>query len=89
VYSYYDRTVGQCRESAWTKSGRNAARRGAVESLIEERLQYGADKCRKGLFEEMCVDEEEDLARVNQNWKSKSPDRWDTIGTGKWMQKAV
>ena len=63
------------------------ARRGAAESLIEESLQYGADKWLQGLFEAICVDEEEDLARENQNWKSKAPDKWDTIATGRWMQK--
>ncbi len=35
-----------------TKTIRNAARRGVVESLMEERLQIGANKWRKGLFEQ-------------------------------------
>ena len=41
------------------------------------------------MFEAICVDEEEDLPRENQNWKSKAPDKWDTIATGRWMQKAA
>ena len=52
VYSYVDRKIGQWKKGTWTKTIRNAARRGAAESLMEERLQTGANKWRKGLFEE-------------------------------------
>jgi hypothetical protein len=52
VYTYYDRNLGQWKKGTWTKTVRNAARRGAAESLMEERLQTGANKWRKGLFEE-------------------------------------
>jgi hypothetical protein len=38
VYPYYDRNLGQWKKGTWTKTIRNAARRGAVESLQEERL---------------------------------------------------
>ena len=44
VYPYYDRNLGQWKKGTWTKTIRNAARRGAVESLMEERLQTGANK---------------------------------------------
>jgi hypothetical protein len=51
VYPYYDRNLKQWKKGTWTKTVRNAARRGAAESLMEERLQIGANKWRKGLFE--------------------------------------
>ena len=44
VYSYYDRNLGQWKKGTWTKTIRNTARRGETESLMEERLQTGADK---------------------------------------------
>jgi hypothetical protein len=36
VYPYYDRNLGQWRKGTWTKTIRNTARRGTVESLMEE-----------------------------------------------------
>jgi hypothetical protein len=51
VYPYYDRNLKQWKKGTWTKTVRNAARRGAAESLMEERLQIGTNKWRKGLFE--------------------------------------
>jgi hypothetical protein len=51
VYPYYDRNNRQWKKGTWTKTILNAARRGATESLMEERLQIGANKWRKGLFE--------------------------------------
>jgi ribonuclease HI len=56
VYPYYDRNLGQWKKGTWTKTIRNAARRGVEESLMEERLQTGANKWRKGLFEERSED---------------------------------
>jgi ribonuclease HI len=38
VYPYYDRNLGQWKKGTWTKTIRNAARRGEAESLMEERL---------------------------------------------------
>ena len=38
VYLYYDRHLGQWKKGTWTKTIRNTARRGVVESLMEERL---------------------------------------------------
>ena len=52
AHSHYDINLRQWKEGTWTKTIRNAARRGAAESLMEERLQTGANKWRKGLFEE-------------------------------------
>ncbi len=54
VYSYYDRAAHQWKKgtSSWstTETIRNAARRWATESLMEDRLQGGADKWRTELF---------------------------------------
>jgi ribonuclease HI len=60
VYPYYDRNLGQWKKGTWTKTIRNAARRGAAESLMEERLQTGANKWRKGLFGERSEDTDGD-----------------------------
>ena len=43
MYPYYDRNLRQWKKGTWTKTIRNTARRGEVESLMEERLQTGAD----------------------------------------------
>jgi hypothetical protein len=56
---------------------------------MEERLQFGANKWRKGLFERCCEDMKEDQMQSQQNWKSASPDKWDKIASGKWIQKVV
>ena len=68
---------------------RNAARRGAAESLLEERLQHGANKWRKGLFEGHGDGMEEDHSQFEQNWSTTVPDKWDTIASGNWIQKAA
>ncbi len=52
VYSYYDRHLVQWKKGTWTKTILNTVRRGVSESLMEDRLQIGANKWRKGLFEE-------------------------------------
>jgi hypothetical protein len=70
VYPYYDRHLGQWKKGSWTKTIRNAARRGTVESLMEERLQIGANKRRKGLFEERSEDTDGDQQMQDQNWRS-------------------
>jgi hypothetical protein len=44
VYSYYDRAAHPWKKGTGSKTIRNAARRGAAESLMEDRLQRGADK---------------------------------------------
>ena len=44
VYSYYDRAAHQWKKGTWSKTIRNTARRGTAESLMEDRLQKGADK---------------------------------------------
>jgi len=89
VYTYYDRNLGQWKKGTWTKTVRNAARRGAAESLMEERLQTGANRWRKGLFEERSVDTDGDQQIQNQGWRSEAPAKWDMIATGKWIQKAA
>ena len=38
VYSYCDRTSHQWKRGTWSKKIRNSARRGAAESLMEDRL---------------------------------------------------
>ncbi len=43
VYPYYDRNLGQWEKGTWTKTIRNAARRGVAESVMEERIHFGAD----------------------------------------------
>ena len=60
VFSYYDRNSSQWKKGIWSRTIRNAARRGVVESLQEERLQLGANKWRKGMFEGHVEDMEED-----------------------------
>jgi hypothetical protein len=56
---------------------------------MEERLQTGANKWRKGLFEERSVDTDGDQQMQNQNWRPDAPAKWDMIATGKWIQKAA
>jgi ribonuclease HI len=89
VYPYYDRNLKQWKKGTWTKTVRNAARRGAAESLMEERLQIGANKWRKGLFETRSRDMDGDQQMQNHNWRSDAPSKWDMIATGKWIQKAA
>jgi ribonuclease HI len=89
VYPYYDRTSRQWKKGTWTKTVRNAARRGAAESLMEERLQIGANKWWKGLFETLTRDTDGDQQIQNLNWRSDASSKWDMIATGKWIQKAV
>jgi hypothetical protein len=55
----------------------------------EERLQTGVNKWRKGLFKERSEDTDSDQQMPDQNWRSDSPDKWDMIASGKWMQKAT
>ena len=59
------------------------------ESGTEERLKTGANKWRKGLFEERSEDMDGDQQMTDQNWRSDAPAKWDMISTGKWIQKAV
>ena len=67
----------------------NAARRGAAESLLEERLQLGANKWRKGLFERRGEDMGEDRIQLEQSWRATAPDKCDAIASGRWIQKEV
>ena len=85
VYPYYDRNLGQWKKGTWTKTIRNAARRGVAESLMEERLQTGANKWRKGLFKEHseghdCVREVDAKGSVEQ--------MGDYVGAGPASQNA-
>ena len=89
VYSYYDRKLGQWKKGTWTKTIRNTVRRGVVESLMEERLQTGANKWRKGPFEERSVDKDGDEQMQDQNWRSDAPGKWDIIASGNWIQKGT
>ena len=56
---------------------------------MEEQLQTGANKWRKGLFEERSENTDDDHQRTDQIWRSDASVKWDMIATGKWMQKAV
>ena len=56
---------------------------------MEERLQFGATKWRKGLFEGRSEDTDGDQPLRDQNWRSDAPVKWDMIASGKWMQKAA
>ena len=89
VYSYFDRKTRQWKKGTWTKTIRDTARRGAAESLMEERLQTGANKWRKGLFEERNVDEDGDEHMQDQNWRSDASVKWDLIASGDWIQKGA
>ena len=82
VYSYFDRSTRQWKKGTWNKTIRNAARRGAAESLVEERLQTGANKWRKGLFEERDVDEDGDEGMFGKSWRADAPAKWDLIASG-------
>jgi hypothetical protein len=86
--------VSILRQTSWTiekrdldKTIHNAARRGTVESIMEDRLQIGENKWRKGLFEERSENTDGDHQMQDQNWRSDAPVKWDMIVTGKWMQK--
>ena len=89
VYSYFDRSTRQWKKGTWTKTIRNAARRGAAESLVEERLQTGANKWRKGLFEERDVDEDGDEGMLGESWRADAPAKWDLIASGDWIQRGA
>ena len=60
-----------------------------TESLLEERLQYGANKWRRGLFEGYGEGMEEDHPQSEYNWRVTAPDKWDEIDSGNWIQKSV
>ena len=60
-----------------------------TESLLEERLQYGANKWRRRLFEGHGEGMEEDHPQSEYNWRATAPDKWDAIASGNWIQKAV
>ncbi len=89
VYPYYDRNLRQWKKGTWTKTVRNTARREEAESLMEERLQIGANKWGKGLFETRSRDTDGDQQMQNHNWRSDVSSKWDMIATGKWIQKAA
>ena len=84
VYSYYDRATHQWTKDTWSKTIRNAARRGAAESLMEDRLQKGADKWRTELFKPR-----------HEFWEGEQiepvcpSEKWETVASGQWMQKAA
>jgi hypothetical protein len=82
VFSYYDRISTQWGKDTWSRTIRNAARRGVAESLLEERLQIGANKGRKGLFEGSGEGMEEDHIQLEQNWRVTVPDKCDVMSSG-------
>ena len=44
VFLYYDRNSSQWKKDTWSRTIRNVTRRGVTESLLEERVQLGANK---------------------------------------------
>ena len=87
VFSYYDRISSQWKKGTWSRTIRNTARRGATESLLEERLHHGANKWRMELFEGHGEGMEEDHPQFEHNWRVTTPDKWDTIASGntRWV----
>jgi hypothetical protein len=76
VYSYYDRAAHQWKKDTWSKTIRNATRRGATESLMEDRLQKEEEKWRTELFKPRL-----------ELWEGAS-EKWETVSSGQCMQKA-
>ena len=68
--SYYDRISRQWKNGTWNSTIQNAARRGVVESLLEEQLQHGTNKWKKGLFEGRGEGMEEDHTQSEQSWRT-------------------
>jgi ribonuclease HI len=87
VFSYYDRISNQWKKGTCSRTIRNTARRGVAESLLEERLEYGANKWRRGLFEGHGEGMEEDHPQLEYNWRATAPDKWVAIASGNWTQK--
>jgi hypothetical protein len=52
---------------------------------MEERLQIGANKWRKGLFEKRYEEMGEDQMESEKNWTSASPEKWEKIASGRWI----
>jgi hypothetical protein len=79
--SWFLQNSDQWKKDTWTKTIHNTSRRGEVESLMEERLQFEVNKWWKGLFKRYCEDMEEDQIQSEQNWRSVASDKWDVIGS--------
>ena len=75
VFSYYDRISNQWKKGTWIRTIRNTARRGSVESLLEERLHHGSNKWRRGLFEGHGEGMEEDHPQFEHNWRFTAPEK--------------
>ena len=84
VYSYYDRSAHQWKKGTWSKTIRNTVRRGVTESLMEDRLQKGADKWWTELFKPRP-----DLWEGEQIEPVGSTEKWETVTSGKWIQKTT
>ena len=84
VCSYYDWAAHQWKQGTWSKTVRNAARKGVAESLMEGRLQRGADKWRTELF-----NHRPELWEGEQTEPVGSPEKWETVASGQWMQRAA
>ena len=72
---YYDRISNQWKKGTWIRTIRNTARRGSVESLLEERLHHGSNKWRRGLFEGHGEGMEEDHPQFEHNWRFTAPEK--------------
>jgi len=84
VYLYYDRADHQCKKVTWSKTIRNAERRGVTEFLMEERLKRGSDKWRTELFKpRLELWEGEKIEPVG------STEKWETVASVQWIQKEV
>ena len=71
------------------KARRNSFRRMRVFSHVRLACKNGANKWRKGLFEERSEDTDGDQQMQDQNWRSDASAKWDIVATGKWMQKTA
>jgi hypothetical protein len=83
VCSYDDRTPHHWKKGTWSKTIRNAARRGAAESLMEDRIQEGANKCSQGYS---TIDP--NYAKESR-WNLSSREKWEKVASGQRMQTAT
>jgi hypothetical protein len=72
----------------WSKTIRNVTRRGSTESLMEDRLHLGTNKWRQGLFDNRPEVGGEDQKEPEQICQTLSPEKWEKISSGQWIQRA-
>jgi hypothetical protein len=74
VFSYYDRISSQWKKDKWNRTIRNTARRGEVESLLEERLieNVRRNKDRTSGGDSTAID----VGEVEKSFWFSRPDGW-------------